>query len=303
LTNPTITYGHGYLTDCDSATGWIEDASPTLTSTSLTVLYGDVFKITGTASAAAQKTYWEYDITNISTDVYSKFLLRYKTQEAAVGLGAKVELVFTSGTQIILNTTFNTLLSKASGTITSGKTLDKIRFYAVSDAACTAKSVYYDFLLIHKGTFTFPNVAHGLEFHPPPRYAVIPIPSRIGDITQNLGSESATVTASCDLDIGKLSTTSSSITASDWKRPQGQSTKTDYIDGEVFLDIAHNSHTEPWQWLDTGTEQFKVTLETPAFRRTITGNSATHILDLLSREYRLSDARNETYIERFGLNL
>jgi len=170
-----------------------------------------------------------------------------------------------------------------------------IRFYADEDAADNANGtsqVYYDFLLIHKGTFTFPNVAYGLDFTPPPRYATIPIPSRVGDITQGLGSESATVTASCDLNIDNAT--------NDWKRPQGTlSPKTDYVNGEVFMEIAHRTYTEPWQWLDTGTEQFKVTLENPVFRRMGKG----HVLDLLFREYRLGCASNEYYYERFGLNL
>jgi len=146
---------------------------------------------------------------------------------------------------------------------------------------------------LYKGTFTFPNVGHGLEYTPPPRYAIIPIPSRVGDITQGLGSELATVRASCDLDIGT------------WKRlvANGYSAD-DYVDGQVFDEISHRTYTEPWQWLNTGTgRQFKATLETPVFRYATSGNKTTHILDLLFREYRLSDASNESHVERFGLNL
>jgi len=176
-----------------------------------------------------------------------------------------------------------------SGTLsTLTKDLKYIRFYAAEDLLDNPNGTYYveyEFVLLHKGTFTFPNVGHGLEFTPPPRYAVIPIFGRVGDVTQGGGSESATVTCSCDLDIG------------DWKRTN------DYVDGEVFCDIAHNTSSEPWQWLDTGYEQFKATLENPVFRRSVSGNKAQHILDLLFREYRLSDASNESYVERFGLNL
>ena len=83
------------------------------------------------------------------------------------------------------------------------------------------------------------------------------------------------------------------------RRPQGARPKTDYGNGDVFKEISHRSYTEPWQWLDTGKEQFKATLETPVFRRMGDG----HVLDLLFREKRVSDASNEYYYERFGLNL
>lgn len=417
---PTVTYGHGYLTDCDSSTDWNEDGSPTLTSTSLTVEHGDHFKITGTDNGAhsewvsptshsdpdadwddealtydnnqatfastgilgagvwsgylililpesipseklrfdvdstgsrtvdvdvyrdgawvdvyegtpadhtwveqaytfgyvtqvrirsktatpgdtsgiiyevevsknasgGKKTYWEYNLTDISADLYPMWIVRYKTSQAAVGVGAKVEVVYSdTSTEILFGSTpaFSTLWNIETGTLSSGSGLDvdKIRLYGLSDDICSAESVYYDFVLLHKSSFTLPNVAFGMEFKPPPKYAVIPIPARVGDITQNLGSESATVNASCDLLIGT------------WTRTN------DYVPAEVFYDIAHNSSTEPWQWLTTGTEQFKVTLEDPVIRR----QGDSKILDLLFREYRLSDASNETYIERFGLNL
>ena len=299
MTAPSITHGHGYLNDCDAAdptTYYVEnrtsmDAAHATPST----LHGDVLQIEAIFDdgATSELVYYRKDITSISSDIYTKFLLRYKTDKSASGARAQVVLDFDDATiQVLLDATYNTTWTTVLGTITPGKTTDYIRFYAVDDGTDGTFYVYYDFLLFHKDTFTFPNVAYGLDFTPPPRYATIPIPSRVGDITQNLGSESATVRASCDLDIDNAT--------NDWKRPQGTLTpKTDYVNGEVFMEIAHLSSTAPWQWLDTGTEQFKVTLENPVFRRMGSG----HILDLLFREKRVSDASNEYYYERFGLNL
>jgi len=284
----SVTNNHGFLTDCDSLTGWSEAAGKTLTSTSLTVLHNDWFKITGTASAADKFTYWEYDFSNIDASTYKKWIVRGKTSEPANGLGLKVEIVYAnpSGTEILFGSTpqFTTLMKVWKGTITnsgSATQIDKIRLYAVSDAACSAKSVYYDFAFLHAETFTFPNVANGLDFQLPPRYAILTPPGRVGDITQNLGTESAMVHASCNLNL------------SNWKRSG------DVVNGEVFYEIAHKSSSEPWQWLDLGDEQFKATLEEPIFRR----QGKEQRLDLTFREYRLSDASNETYVERFGLNL
>jgi len=299
LTTPKPSFGHGYLNDCDAAdppTFYSEtvvnmavgDATPS-------TLHGDWLKIEAVFDGGAtdEYCYYEKDITNISSDTYKKFFVRYKTSESANGAQAKVVLVFTSGTQTILDSAYSTLFTVASGDITAGKTIDKIQFWADDDGTDGTFYVYYDFLLLCAGTFTFPNVGHGLEFTPPPRYAIIPIFSRVGDITQGGGSELATVRASCDLDVGT------------WKRlvANGYSAD-DYIDAQVIDEISHNTYHEPWQWLDTGTgRQFKATLETPVFRYMPSGNKTTHILDLLFREYRLSDASNESYVERFGLNL
>jgi len=288
-----------------TATGWVEerhnmdDADATLE-----VVNGDVFKVTCIADDenTHEYGYYRHDLINqVSTDLYTRWLVRYKTSVSANGFSAKTKIFFTDDSSQCLVASdeeydkygkFSTEWTVASGDLTSGKKIDNVRFYFVKhpDSLSSGISyVYWDFLLLHKNTFTFPNVGKGMQFRPPPKYAVIPIFGRVGDITQGGGSESAVVTCSCDLDVGD-----------DWKRPQGDTTKTDYVNAEVFYEIAHRSYTEPWQWLDTGSEQFKATLESPVFRR---GGDGHHILDLLFREYRLSCASNEYYYERFGLNL
>ena len=307
MTNPTISYGHGYLTDCDDLTGWVETRNNLAVGNAVeTVDAGDYFKIVGTSINVGdvdEYAYYTFDFTDnglsdISSTSFPTFLYRYKTSESSMGFGARIDLLgtFDGGFETILPTSgtipqFSTSWKAASGSITSGKTITGVRLwmddYPDTYNGSSTSTVYYDFLLLCKGTFTFPNVGHGMEFRPPSKYAVIPIFGRVGDITQGGGSESAVVTCSCNLDVGD-----------DWKRPQGTTPKTDYVKGQVFLENSHNSYKEPWQWLDTGEHQFKVTMETPVFRYV-----PTHSLDLLFREYRLSCGSNETYYERFGLNL
>jgi len=244
-------------------------------------LYDDYFEIHITSATGNKIYYLTTSFYGISPSVYTTVYYRYKTQ-AATDLKAKIVANFQNGNQTILSETAATTWTVGSATLSTGMgNLTGFQLYANGGTG----KVYYDFILLCKGVFTFPNCGYGLEFTPPARYAMLEIPTRVGDITQNMGSPSATVTIGCDLDVG------------DWKRSG------DYVDGEVFLDIAHNSSSEPWQWLDTGTEQFKATLDTPVFRREADGNSARRILELTFREYRRSSASNESYVERFGLNL
>ncbi len=128
--SPTITYGQGFLTDCNSSTSWSEVSPPSLSSTSLTVTSDDYFDIVGTASAASQSTYFEYDLTNLNPGLYDYALVRYKTSEASTGLGAKVTLVFSDGSgQSVLDTTFSTAWA------TAGVTSWPVMAYAPASAA------------------------------------------------------------------------------------------------------------------------------------------------------------------------
>jgi hypothetical protein len=283
LTKPTITCGHGFCDDCSKLTGltygdWTEtDTGNLLTPT---VTFDDYFHLT--RAAGASEAYLSYpseagaDNLGLSSTVYTVIYYRYQTSNLDVK--AKIVLIFSDATtQTILDETSSTTMKTGFTYITTGKTIDHIRLYANAAVG----TVVYDFVLICKSIFTFPNTQYGSEFNPPPRYAMIPIPSRVSDVTQNLGSESATWTASCNLDKGS------------WKRSG------DYVNGEVFMDIAHNSYQEPFQWLDTGKEQFKVTLDTLRFPE----HSDSHTLDLTFKEYSRSSKSNESYVERFGLNL
>jgi hypothetical protein len=314
MTKPTvkISYGHGFCDDGNATTNWSTKVLTNMTDgqTSIAATNDDYFTVKGVCdSADDESVYFENDITNLAPTIYTKFLVRWKTSVASNGCGARVQLVFAdNSTQDLLQAAaipqFSTTWTVTTGTITTGSNINKVRIWAddyPDDCPNGTYYVYVDCILLFKDWFTFPNTEFGTEFTPPPRYAMIPIPSRIVDITQNLGCESAIFTASCNLDIGKLLTTASAVVESDWKRPQGTDTKDidENMNGQVFVDIAHNSITEPFQWLDTGKQQFKVTLDTLRFPE----RSDSHTVDLTFKEYSRSSKSNETYVERFGLNL
>ena len=226
----------------------------------------------------------EAGATNIgeSTITYPKIRFRYKTDTSK----AKIVAVFSDATtQTILDQTLSSTMTCATVTLTTAKTLDHLRFHCDFDVG----DVWYDFALVYKGDFTFPNGAFGVDGEDSNRdgNAYLAIPSRLTDVTQMLGSGNFEYNISCDLTIGI------------WKRTA------DAINGQVFYDIRHNSVDEPWQWLDTEREQMKVNLLPFRFTRAASATTLTDRLDLTFREYRLSNADNsqETYISRWGLNL
>lgn len=277
MAKPKITCGHGFLDDGNDAGVWVEVENGNVGT--CTSVYDDYLYINITSSSGNKIYYVFRNITNISSDVYTKCLFRYKTAGATK---AKIVLSFSDeSTQTVLDETSSSFWNVGIASVTSGKLIDTIYLYANAGVG----SVYYDFVLLCKNQFEFPNAEHR-QFTPPPRYAILKPPTRVGDITQNLGSESATFTCTCNLDV-------ESETLS-WKRAG------DYMKGEVFIDIAHNSYREPWQWLDTGLgQQFKATLENLVFHF----DGENHRLDLLFREYSRSNKSYESHVERFGLNL
>jgi len=263
----------------------------------LTSLYGDWFKIEATFNDGGDEyCFYTYDFTDnglsdISSDSYTHYVIRYKTSASSNGAGARCTIYFTVGNQSILTTTpqFSTTWTVDSGTITAGKTISGVKFYAddYPDGAASngTHQVYFDFLLLCKGKFTWPYVSDAILFTPAPRVVNIPIFGRHGDITQLGGNALATARIKGTID-----------TRAAWKRSG------DVIGGQVFYELAHNKNSEPWQWLDTGDQQFKANLKQPDIRRA-SNSKEQFVYDLLFQEYRLSTAGNESYIERYGLNL
>jgi len=239
MTAPSITYGHGYLTDCDDVTDWTETTGGSIGGTVFACDHGDIFRLGGTCTDAADEyVYREYNLDNISSNVYSKYVLRWKTLNAADALGARVKLIFTSGSQWILGESapqFETTWQVKTGTIDPDKTIDKIQLWAddypdSEDGATSA--VYYDFVLLHKGTFTFPFIDDiSVDFEN--RIVDIVIPGRPGDITQYLGAPSPSIKVTGKIDIGA---------SSDWGTPIL----------EYLYRIWQEAHKDPWQWFSTG---------------------------------------------------
>lgn len=279
----TISYGYknGFMDDCDDTSGWTKTDNGN-TST-FTIDNDDYFKLDVTVSGGNEETKVVND-TNIgvSTTVYTQIRCRYKCSNANIKAKIIAEYTGAEGTKVVLADISSTTWTVVTVTLDSAKTLDHIQLYA--DHA--VGTVYYDFILVYKGDFTLPNTAGGMNLDPLPVYSYISIPSRTTDITQNLGSECAVINLlGCDLDQGT------------WKR----TTPADTIDGEVFLEIAHNSGSEPWQWLETGSHKFKVTVHPRFYWRNNGDGSTSRLLDLVFREYSLGDKGDETHVERFGI--
>lgn len=236
MTKPTITYGHGFLTDCDDDTNWGE--SEFGLACTLTVVDDDAFKLTGTCDNAANEyAYYTQDITNFSTDTYPKYKVRWKTSQGSNGLDAKIEFVFTAGSQIV-TLGQSTSWTVTTGDLTAGKTVDQIRFWA-DDNPDTIDSgsydVYYDFLLCYQGTFTFPYVSKGTELHIPRDIVRLKPPVRDSPIHQNFGVGAVEITLSGDMD------TNTSWVASPTGRRLYQIIKKD-----------------PWQWFTSDLMNCKV---------------------------------------------
>lgn len=295
----SITYGHGDLRECDNKTGWAETEGGI--AGTLSVLYGDVFEIKceDVNTPETEYVYYEKNIDNISSDTYPKFLLRYKTSVSANGVGARVRLIFTSGEQWILGGSepqFSTTWKVVSGDITSDKTIDKIQLWA-DDWPNSIDSgtyyVYFEFVLLHKGTFTFPFV-HTLKIDPELNDVELGIPGRDGDITQDLGSKLTPIYINGEMDVRNEDVTPPQ---NPWKiTPRG----TYGAYGEIFYSILHEASSDPWQWLTSELANFKVRLI--KFPLSMERDSKVQRrYELLLKEYRLSDASHETYEERFGL--
>ncbi len=179
---------------------------------------------------------------------------------------------------------FSSTWKVTTGTFTSGNTLNKLRFYAndlPDSLASGTYYTYYDFCLVCKGTFTFPFVSGNVALNAPTRDVEIPIPGRIGGVTQRLGSPLATLTISGDMDTG-----------TGWNDD-------DTVKGGRFLDTVHNTD-EPWQWVTSDLANMKVTTSLPKLSQEA-DSKVQRRYELKLKEYRLSDAVNESYLERFGL--
>lgn len=254
MTNPKITWDHGFLTDCDDATGWIETESSL--SATLTVLLGDIFKIEGSPNDPGDEyAHYEKDITDILTSVFTTYVVRYRTSVANNGLKPYISFEFSDGDgyqDVTLD--FSQRWKVSTGTILPNNTITHVRLGATDDPNSLASGtyqVYYDFLLICRQIFTFPNVAPGgISLLLPQKTVQLLMPSRGGDIIQSLGMKSPEIVIAGDMKSGKT-----------W----GDAILT-Y--GEQLMRIAVRN--DPWQWLTftMGSEDvgFKVVPKTEGFQ-------------------------------------
>ena len=95
LAKPKLSFGHGFLEDCTSTTGY-DEVELGLTAT-MAVEYDDFFKIIGDCNAVGDEfAYYEkcFCTTALGDTYTNKYFVRYKTLVESYGLGAKAQLGF-----------------------------------------------------------------------------------------------------------------------------------------------------------------------------------------------------------------
>lgn len=311
MTDPTITYGHKFLSDLTQATEVWEGNSWTWTECTLgvdlisilagditaTYLHGDIMQIQLDCDNAAtvESGFYSYpdkDGANnlgFSTTTYPKFLCRYKTSAASAGVAAKVVLAFNGyvvansvdtniaagHAQEILTNSYSTTWATATGDITAGKTIDHILMFAECDATTPNATyyVYYDFALIHKGTFTFPYVPPGgVHYDIPYKTVELDVLGRDGGILQRLGMKSPLITVEGSMDV--------SATGSRWKiAPSTSSLAVRGLYGNRLYKITRGmegDYREPWNWFTSDLVNCKVVPDVNPFRISTDSNAKEH---------------------------
>lgn len=221
-----VASGHEYV-----LTDWKQTADGN--TATLEVQLKDIFHINVSNATGNKSIYWEKDISNLLTNTYEKMLIRYKTSSTSIK--AKVELVFTSGSQVILAEDDSTTWAIAKKTPTADKTIDKVRFYATQATG----DVYYEVFLIYEDDFEFPMVTDVLTLEVPNIYVDIRGIGRASNITQYLGRDSMPIIITGVMDDN-----------SKWGSPVG----------DTLLQLWHEASLDAFQWLESDNYKGKVTL-------------------------------------------
>ena len=278
-----------------TSVGQVEDGN------TVTTTVGSCFTLTVTATAGNFAAYIslpaENAVSNLSlnSSIYTKIRWRYKTSGTNK---AKIVLVFSTwdyadsaavniaagkGQEVLADSSSSTW-AVGSATITTGKTIDHIRLHA--DHGAGADCVYYDWVMIYKNDFVFPNVTD-IRVDVTSRNVNLGIPSGMVLGTQNLGADPATIELDCDLDM--------ETATYDWTRAG------DTLKDEVFLDILQGQASYPFQWLTWGhttgnlDRGVRVALDGAPLR------NRDNMLTLRMIEYSESDKSTETYKERWNI--
>ncbi|MCJ7767711.1 hypothetical protein MUP79_04930 [Candidatus Bathyarchaeota archaeon] len=298
MTKPTITYGHGFLDDCNSTTDWTK-TEVGLSATTHTILNGDYFDLAGTCDDAGDEyMYITRDLTalSLSTDIAPKLLVRWKTSAAANGLQAKIKVWYVGGatTETVLG--FSTLYTTSTVNLTPGKVLQYIRLYADDNPDSLAAGtfhVYYDFVMVCQGVFTWPFTG-GVRldgYNNIPRLKII---NKVGNATQWLGADDSALRVWGDID-------STGVDAAGVPQVnQGWHGRWTTKDAEAFYQILHYCFCDPWQWFTSEVGSLKVTMDHFGIEQSDTCNNLLRY-ELDMHEYRLGSAHLETSLERFGI--
>jgi hypothetical protein len=275
MTAPAITYGHGKLDD-----SWSDLDDYTFTAAGSTGTYG----ITTGYNLYMEITSFVGDVhiendTNfaLSTTLYPYIMFQYATEGAAK---AKVVAVFSdASTQTLLAETASlNAWSLELVALTAAKTLDHLVFYGCDDEG----SVYYDFFLVCKGVFTFPQYSK-VTYNMQNRYSNTEVPSRLGRRKAWMGANEMVITIDGDID----------------HQDAGWSRELDTIAAQVLNEIHHNAHSEAWQWLLTDRATFKAVMEDLVITES---NEQDYLFafQVVFSEFRLDNAANESANNRLG---
>ena len=284
MTAPTITYGHGFYEDRwetystayaltaggSTVTGGVDSEHDLYIN--ITAYVGDAY-VSNTADL------------NLNTNIYTKFLSRYRTTSTGK---AKIVAVFSdASTQTLLASSTATAWTTVSVTLTADKTLDHLQFY---QAAAEGGPVYYDFALVYKNTFTFPQYSM-LSWSMSNRYNNTAVPGRLGRRKTWMGADETIVKIEGDCDHLKNDGTTPTPNYH-WKR------NADSVAGQVLNDIHHNAATEPWQWFTSDRGSFKAVMETLDFTEDANQNYLYSFSTTLA-EFSQMNLANITVAERF----
>lgn len=297
LTKPTITYGHGFLDDCTAATlaSWTKTEAGLVSS--MAVSNDDYFVITGTCDNAADEyAYFTNDIPNMSTDICTKLLVRWKTSVDANGLQARIRVNYTAGAYTDTTLGYSTGWKTTVVDLPAGKTITTVSLYADDNPDTIAAGtfyVYFDFVLICQGVFTWPFTG-GVKLRGHNRNRYLEPIGKVGNTTQYLGADSSTLVVYGDID------STGQDAAGVPQANQGWHGRWTTKDAEAFYQILHYMNSEPWCWFTSDVASFKVTVDDFEIDQTDTNkNLLWYRLDL--HEYRLGSAHVETSLERFGI--
>lgn len=188
MTLPKLTHGNGFEEPCTDASKYTETEDGC--TASLEVIEGGIFDITVTQAAGNKIVY--YKLTNalsggLSSNTYKYITFSYKTSNTSIK--AKIVLETLYGSQVVLPETSSLSWTTDTVEIDANKQIQRILFYATQATG----HVFYNFAIIHKGTFELPDF-DSIRFHNEKRKGVLGIPSRGGDIQQDLGLLSSDIT-------------------------------------------------------------------------------------------------------------
>jgi len=212
---------------------------------------GDVLTLSGiTNDAGTERCWYTKDVTNISGTMYAT--TRWKTEVASDGLDTRVEIVYSDNSvQNVVGAAAVPVFSQTwtytqtALSIPGGETVDKIRLIAddyPNDGTPGTYEVYYDFVLLHEGVFSFPY-AHAVPLHLENKYQDRLPNKRVGEISQYKGMKSPTFRVIGTIDWNDTT---------NWGNPLLRNIY------RVFLE----AHQDPWHWFTSDLINCKATPRT-----------------------------------------